>query len=385
VGLDVKDAGLECIQRARDLAPAIEAAAAQIERGRELPEQVVALLHEAQLFRMLLPRAYDGFELDLMSYAQAIEELAKGDASVAWCVGQASGCSTVAAFLKPPVARDIFGDPRSVLAWGPPGEGGATAVDGGYRVTGRWQFASGARHATWMGAHVAIRGVDGAPPMRTMLVPKSAVTLTDVWQVMGLKGTGSDNYSLADHFVPSDYTAPREHGVPYEAGPLYVFHHMIHFATSFSAISLGLARASIDAFVTLACEKQSKTLEGVLRDHPVIQYQLGLAETRLRCARAFLFESLRNAWESAVTTGELPPLDRRLALRMATTYAIGQGREIVETVYNAAGATAIFESNPFERRFRDVHAVTQQVQGHFSHIENAGKYLLGLDFSKRYI
>jgi indole-3-acetate monooxygenase len=393
VGVDVKKpAGLAYVERARALAPAIEAAAAEIERGRRLPEAIVTALHDAQLFRMLLPRAYDGAELDLPSYVEAVEALAQADASVAWCVAQASGCSTIAAFLKPETAWDIFRSPRAVVAWGPPHEGSAVIVDGGYRLTGKWQFASGSGHATWMGAHVPVREPGGtplllptgAPAMRTLLFPKNDATIADVWHVMGLKGTGSDTYSADDLFVAHDFTAPRDHAEAYVDGPLYTISHMIVFAASFGGISLGLARASLDAFVELAQTKHSKQTDVAVRDSAVVQHQIGLAEARLRAARAFLFEALRAAWQSAATTGTIP-MDERFAQRMATTYAIGQGREIVETVYNLAGASAIFESNPFERRFRDVHAVTQQIQGHFMHLENAGKYLLGLDFSRRYI
>lgn len=393
MGLDFKKpAGLEYIGRARALAPMIEAAAPEMDRARELTGAVVDALHEAQLFRMLLPRTFDGLELDFPEYVEVIEALAQADASVAWCVAQGSGCSTIAALLKPEAAWEIFRSPRAVVAWGPPHEGTAIVADGGYRVTGNWQFASGSRHATWMGAHVPVREPGGqqlllptgAPAMRTMLFRKNEVKIDDVWYVMGLRGTGSDSYSVADLFVPHDFTAPRDHPESNEDGPLYVVSHMIYFAASFAAISLGLARASLDAFIALAQSKTSKGMEAALRDSPVVQHEIGLIEARLRAARASLFETLGTAWHSARTTGNVP-LDEKFAQRLATTYAIGEGRAIVEKIYNLAGATAIFERNPFERRFRDVHAVTQQIQGHFMHIENAGKYLLGLEFSRRYI
>ncbi len=393
MGLDYKKpAGHEYVERARSLAPAIESAAAEIETGRRLPGRILDALHDAQLFRMLLPRTFDGLELDFPAYVEAIEALAMADASVAWCVAQASGCSTIAAVLDPAAAWEIFGSPRAVVAWGPPHEGEGIVVDGGYRLSGRWQFASGSGHATWMGAHVPIRDLGGkthllptgAPAMRTLLFPKAAATIEDVWHVMGLRGTGSDSYSVADLFVPRNYTAPRDHPESNESGPLYVISHMIYFAASFAAISLGLARASLDAFVALAENKQAKGMDVALRDSAIVQHDVALVEARLRAARAFLFEAIGAAWQSAVASGNVP-LDQKFAQRLATTFAIGEGREIVAKVYSLAGATALFEVNPFERRFRDVHAVTQQIQGHFMHVENAGKYLLGLDFSRRYI
>lgn len=393
MSVDVKEpSGAEYIERARALAPAIAAAAEEIERSRELPADLVAALHEARLFRMLLPRRFGGAELDLPTYVKTIEVIAQADASVAWCIAQASGCSSIAAFLKPDVARAIFGSPEAVVAWGPAHEGSAVVVEGGYRLTGNWQFASGCRHATWMGAHVPIREADGkpvllpngAPAMRTLLFPKNQATIEDVWHVMGLKGTGSHSYSVEDLFVPYDFTVPREHPKPLEDGPLYVISHMIYYAASFAAISLGIARATLDAFIELAQTKYSQQAERALRESAIVQYEVGMAQARLRAARAFLFEALQAAWEAAATSRDVP-LEERFAQRIATTYAIGQGRDIVETIYNLSGASAIFESNPFERRFRDVHAVTQQIQGHFMHIENAGKYYLGLDFSLRYL
>src|SRR5262245_23546150 len=202
----------DCVSRARALAPTIAAAAAQIERDRELPAELVAALHDAGLFRMLLPRSLGGQEVPLPLYAQAIEEIAKADASTAWCLAQTSVCSTISASLEHKVAWEIFGkDPRAVLAWGPGGSPAkAIPAEGGYRISGTWGFASGSRHANWLAAHCPEHEPDGTPRkdargqpvQRTFVVPKSSAVIADTWQVIGLKGTGSDTYTITDLFVP---------------------------------------------------------------------------------------------------------------------------------------------------------------------------------------
>jgi alkylation response protein AidB-like acyl-CoA dehydrogenase len=207
------------IARARALRPLITAHAARIEQEREIAPEVLSALHDAQLFRMLVPKSCDGAEVAPATFMQAIEELAKADGSTAWCVAQASGCSMAAAYLEPKVAREIFGDARSVMAWGPVGpDAKAVAVESGYRASGSWSFASGIKHAGWLGCHCPVveadgtprLGPDGKPAERTMLIPKASAKIKDIWRVVGLKGTGSDNYTIDDLFVPDAYTFTRE-------------------------------------------------------------------------------------------------------------------------------------------------------------------------------
>jgi indole-3-acetate monooxygenase len=378
----------DCIARARDVAPLIAAHAARTEQERAIAPAVLAALHEARLFRMLLPRSVGGWEADPATFMQAIEELAKADASTAWCVTQASGCSMTAAYLAPEVARAVFGGADAVMAWGP--GPGATAkavpVAGGYRATGTWSFASGIRHATWLGCHCPLFEPDGTPRLeadgkpaeRTMVIPKAQADVTDIWRVIGLKGTGSDRYAIADLFVPDAYTLTRETGADRrESGALYRMTTYQLFGVGFAAIALGLARAALDAFVALAAGKVPMARTTALRDNAVIQSQVALAEAKLGSARAFLVEVLAECW-ATVQRGDAPTLRQRAMLRLAGVHAAHQGKDVIDAVYHAAGATAIFEDNPFERRFRDIHAVTQQVQAHFANFEMVGQVLLGL-------
>jgi len=381
------------LERARQLQPLIEGAADRIEKEREIPAGVLAALHDSRLFRMLIPRSCDGEELEPAAFFEVMEAIATADASVAWCIGQGSGVSMAAAYLKPEVAHEIFGAPDAVVASGPPDRNSkAIVVDGGYRVTGTWTFASGSRHAQWLGGHSTVCERDGSPRLdadgkpleqRTMLFPKSSATMTDVWQVMGLKGTGSDNYSVKDLFVPADYTFTRELAADRrESGPLYRFSIFNMFGVAFSAVALGIARKVLDDFIKLAKEKVPFTSTALLRDNGQIQSQVGLSEARLQASRTYVLETFRTLYAQVAAGGSLTH-EQRINNRIVTTYAIQQAREVVNFAYHAGGATAIFESNPFERRFRDLHTVTQQGQGHYSNFEALGQTLLGTPPSRR--
>lgn len=374
------------LARARALLPLIEDSAEAGERARRLAPAVVAALHDAGLFRVLLPRSLGGGELSPAAFVRVIETVARGDGSPAWCLCQAAGCSMVAAYLDPPIAREIFGPRDAVLAWGPGPDARAVPVDGGYRVTGTWSFASGCRHATWLGGHCPIVDTDGTPrrlpdgsvESRTMLFPVTSAAIADVWHVSGLRGTGSDSFRVADLFVPRAYSVARDD--PAERrhpGPLYCFPTGSLYASGFAGVGLGLAGRALDAFVELAGEKVPRGDRRTLRDSPVVQAQVARARAQLDAARRYLVGSLEEIWDAVSATGTLT-LDQRMTIRLAATWTIHQAKEVVDTVHHAAGASAIFEASAFDRRFRDMHAVTQQLQGRQAHFETVGQHLLGL-------
>ena len=379
-------AAIDYVAGARALAPVIAAHAQEIERRRELPEGLREKLIEAGFFRLLLPRSLGGAELPPPSYVPIIEEIAKADASTAWCLNQTSGCSMTSAYLDPAAACEIFGPRHGILAWGP-GPGEARVTEGGYRVTARFSFASGSHDASWLGAHLPIVGrdgephlhADGSPVVHTLLFPKSAAQMTDIWHVVGLKGTGSDQYAVEDLFVPRDFCVARDDpGARREPGLLYHFSALQLYAAGFAAVAMGIARATLDAFVELARDKTPRGGKRTLRDNNVVQSQVAQAEARLGAARALLFGALDEITTQVACSGQLS-LDQRMTIRLASTFAIHQARDVVDIAYHAAGATAIFEANPFERRFRDIHTVSQQLQGRAEHFETVGQYLLGLD------
>jgi alkylation response protein AidB-like acyl-CoA dehydrogenase len=380
---------IDWVARARALGPTIAAAGGEVERLRGLPRPLTLALAEAGLFRLLQPRELGGGEQSPMEFAETMGEIAYYDASTAWCVGQGNGCGAAAAFLDPAVAREIFGPDDGIVAWGPPsGDATAKKVPGGWRLTGSWAFASGSHNASWFGAHIFEPGADGKPirradgglTLRTLLFPKEQAQMTDIWRVLGLRGTGSDQYSVADLFVADDHTVlhDRKLAPAKQGGLLYRFSFSNLYASGFAGLALGVARGFYDSFVALAADKTPRGAKSTLRHNNVVQSQVAQASARLRAARAFLLTSLSDIWDEVAATGEIT-LDHNATIRLASTWAIKQAREVVDELYHAAGATAIFNAAPFERRFRDIHTIAQQMQGAQRHFETVGGILLGLE------
>jgi indole-3-acetate monooxygenase len=391
--MEASTAPLEYLARAEALAPRIALAEDAIERERRLPAPLLAAMLEAGLFRLLLPRSVGGAEIDPPTFVRVIEAIAKADASTAWCLCQTTVSSLVAGWLPMDSARVMFGrDPNAILAWGAAANAPAIAAPGGYRVTGCWSFASGGRHATWLGAHCPVYEVDGKPRLgttggpivRTLLFPAAAATMTDVWQVVGLRGTASDDYAVTDLFVPEAFTVIRDDPAGRrEMGPLYGMNTNALFACGFACVALGLARSLLDAFVALALEKTPRGVKTKLRESAVVQSEIATAEARLRGARMYLMGTLGEIWDSVRRADQLS-VDQRMAIRLAATHAIRESIQVGDTAYDAAGATAIFDRNPFERRFRDLHTVAQQFQSRRSHFETVGQYLLGFEPDLRF-
>jgi indole-3-acetate monooxygenase len=376
------------IARAETVRPAVEASSKQIEETRRLPPALLDKLHEAGLFRLLLPRSSNGIETDPLTFFHVIETIARADGSTAWCLSQAGGCAMSAAYLDLPVAHAIFGnDPRAVLAWGPGPRARAIECEGGYKVTGVWSFASGSRHATWLGAHCPIFQADGSPrldadgvqPERTMLVRSADVEWTDIWNTVGLRGTASDQFALNDFFVRSDHTITREFEQECrESGPLYRMGAGTCYQVGFAGVACGIARSALDSFVDVARNKVARGTKSPLRDNAVVQSNLAQAEVNLRAARGFVLQSMADIWKD-LCGGAMITVEQRITVRMAATNAIHKAREAVDFAYNAAGATAIFETHPLERRFRDIHTVTQQLQGQLRHFETVGAFMMGAE------
>lgn len=378
-----RPAAFDLVARAQSLQDLIAREADEIERTRRLTQPVLAALIDNGLYRALLPKSVGGAEAPIDIFMQMLEEVAKADASTAWCLGQCSVCAMVAAYLGEETAREMFGTPDGILAWGSVG-GDVQAVAGGYRATGRWEFASGVRQASWLGAHVQIVEADGtrrrlasgAPEVRTILFPVASATLHDVWNVIGLKGTGTDAYTIDGLFVPEAFAAPRdEPSARRETGPLYRIPTMYVYALGFGAVALGVARATLDAAVALSRGKESFGMKP-MRDNTAVQASIGRAEAQLRAARAYLYATAAETWQHLTTQpGELNET-QRIALRLAGTWTIHQAAAVTDAAYHMAGSNAVFSANAFERRFRDMHAIAQQLQARDTHYESAGLSIL---------
>ena len=383
------DLAEDCLDRARRVAPLIESAHARIDAERELPTDVLEAMHGAELFRMSLPRSLGGGEVSPPILAGMTEIIAKADASAGWCLGQGTGCAMSAAFLDEGPAKHVFGPKNAVLAWGAGQAGKAVACEGGYKVTGSWQFASGGKHATWLGGHSKVFEADGSPRMtedgrhadRTALFPREVADIHDDWHVMGLKGTRSEGYTVTDLFVADELTLDRDN--PKEcrnAAPLYVFPTTLVYASCFSGVALGIGRGALDDLITLATTKTQRSARSSMRESPVFHTEIAELEARWGAARAYQQSILRDVTDDVSESGMLS-VENRARIRLAATHAINETTNVVHRVYRMAGSSAIFENAPFERRFRDMHAVSQQMQARQSHYETVGRQIMGLDSS----
>jgi alkylation response protein AidB-like acyl-CoA dehydrogenase len=377
------------VARARELARLIAAEADAIERGRRLTEPVVEELHRARFFRMLYPRSVGGDEVEPAVYIDAVGELARADGSVGWCASIANSTGLFASYLDPAAARTVFGGPRATCAWGPPNDCRGIAVPGGYRVTGRWDFASGCRHASWMGAHGTVVEPDGSlrlnnfgrPTLRTWLFPVEQARLLDNWDPIGLRGTASESYSVEDLFVPEELTGTREDPtLRREPGPLYAFPQQTLYSVGIASVALGIARGMLDAFIELALRKTPRGT-GRLADSAVIQAELARAEARLGAARCYLIDTVTDIYRRAgqMASTDAAPIDipNRARARLAGSNAISGAVDVANRTYKAAGVDAIFPGSPFERRFRDINTLSQQIQSRDAHYETVGQVLLG--------
>jgi len=373
------------LDAARRLAPEIRACADRIEAERELPRPLFEQLADAGFFHLALPRSLGCPELQLPSYIQVINELGRADASTAWAINQGAIFATFAARMPRTAARVIWIDtPRAVVANTPLATMRARAVPGGYRVSGSGGFSTGCRHASWLAAHAQILEndqpvihEDGHAETRFLFVAASEAEMLDTWHVRGMRGTGTHHFAVNDVFVPAERTVLSQPAAPLiETGPLYRIPRTLLFASGDASVALGVARAALDAFVELAGAKTPRRLTGLLREQPMVQADVGLAEARLRSGHALLVEAVNEMWSAALA--DAVDLEQRAGLRLAATHAIRLAVDVVDAVYNASGATAIYESHVLQRYFQDVHVISQHIQSRRAHYELVGRFWLGL-------
>ncbi len=376
---------LSPLAAARQLVPQIRAYAEEIEAERELPRPLFEALADAGMFHLAMPRALGCPELDLPTYIQVIEELGKADASTAWVINQGAIFATYSSRMPHTMARAIWIDPpRSVVSNTPAATAEAVAVPGGYRVTGCQGFSTGCRHATWVAAHAQVIDngrprmlEDGQPETRYLFIPVGEADLLDTWKVRGLRGTGTHHFSVRDVFVPEIRSVLSFAAPLVETGPLYQIPRTLVFASGDAAVAVGVARQCLTTFYELAGVKTARAMQGSLREQAMVQADIGLAEATLRAARAFLTESVRDLWNEVITTGT-PSVERRATLRLAATHTLREAIEVVDTVYNAAGATSVYIEHAIQRAFQDIHVMSQHLQARRAHYELMGRYWMGL-------
>jgi alkylation response protein AidB-like acyl-CoA dehydrogenase len=369
----------------RALVPDIKAAADDIERDRHLPRRVVDAMARAGVFRLCVPRAVGGLEADPLTLLRVIETLARADGSAGWCamIGATSGVTS--AYLRTDVAQEIYGDPLIVTGGVFAPKGTAVAVDGGYRVSGRWPFASGCEHCAWLmgGSVIEENGelrrlANGMPDARMMLFPASDVRIIDTWAVAGLRGTGSHDIAVSDIIVPHERSVSLSSDRPCHAGPLFVFPVFGLLALGIAAVALGIARSAIEELTALAQDKTPAGGRRRLADRSMVQVDLAQAEAVLGAARAFVDEVVAETWDAAVRDGAIATT-QRARLRLAATHATSSAAQVVDRMYNAGGGTSVYTTSLLQRHFRDVHVATQHLMVSPATYELVGRVLFGID------
>jgi indole-3-acetate monooxygenase len=356
--------------RAREIADMARGMAHEIDAERRLPAELVGALRESGLLRAGAPVEVEGLELAPGMALRCAEEVARGDASAGWCVSIAITSSLLVAYLPPAHRDELFGDGRGVAAgvWAPNGK--ARSAPGGVAVSGRWAFCSGITHADVLFAGCWL---DDRPVV--VALPTEQLQVLDTWHTLGLRGTGSHDAVADDVFVPDERVISLFDG-PLINRPLYRFPPFGFFAACITAAAMGNARAAIDNFVELAGVKKGVASSRTLAERPTIQGAVATAESALEGARALYYQAIETAWRAS--QDELPvPVEARSRLRLAATHGVRTAAEVVRTMYDLAGGSAIYDGAPLQRRFRDAFTATAHFQVNQASRELPGRILLG--------
>jgi indole-3-acetate monooxygenase len=380
--------GESILNAATALSSAIRERRDQIERERRLPLDLVDALKKAGVFRIAMPRAWGGPELDPITQLRVIEALSVADASVGWCAMIGSEGGYLSGFLDQQVAREMYSDIDAVTAVALTPTGKAVKTKGGYRVSGRWPFASGCQHSTWLVGGCLVYDGDrqltdsgGVPLTRQCFFPTKEAQILDTWYTTGLRGSGSCDFVISDFSVPEEHTFSFQELKFYREGPLYRFFFNVLF--NFCGPALGGARAAIDALIEAGTRQRRMTTiggklqAGELRDDSFVQDSAARAEATLAAARAYLFTTLSEFWETLVARREIPP--RLLAhFLMVSSQVYAMSTQAVEYAYKARGGSSVYASNILDRCMRDMLTMNQHTVNSLRSYTMSGRILLGL-------
>jgi indole-3-acetate monooxygenase len=371
------------LDAARAFHPRILSERERIEAERRISDDLARELARAGFFRISLPAVYGGLDLLPTESIAIFEELAKADASVAWCVwnGNAHWSATQ---LAPEAAREVFADPDVIITSSTQPKGRADVVEGGFRVSGRWSLVSGCQISDWVQLTCIVHEngtphllPNGMPQARFMFCRTSDVEIIDTWNAGGLRGTGSHDVAARDLFVP-------ERLASFFLDPVvlpearYRVPSWTREIPGCAAIALGIARAALDALVELAGAKKPERSGQLLAEDRGAQGRFAQAEALVRSARLFLYDSLTRVQDDALFGREITA-QTRAEVRLASTYAVNSAVQAMDLAFLTAGASALYTSSPLERAIRDVHAITQHISVQPRIMEAAGRILFGLE------
>lgn len=364
---------MSLLDSAISLQPRLAALSPEIEKGRRVPLELAQELATLGAYRMLVPEAYGGLEVHPRTFVEVLEALALGDAATGWTVMTGATTGLAAAYLSPTVGASLFGDPATIYAgvFAPSGRAEPVPGEGGFRLSGRWAWASGVENAGLRMAGAVVPGEAG-PQLRSFLFPAEVSRVVDTWDVSGLRGTGSHDLVLEDVFIPEDHTLSLVDQAPAIQTPLYRFSLFGLLALGVSAVGLGIGRAALDELKGLATRK--KVGRKALADTEMAQIRFAEAEGELSAARALVMASVDEAWSAPeVTDGT------KAQLRLAATHAARASARAVDTAYGLGGGASVHSRSPLQRAFRDVHTMTQHIMVAEPSLKPVGRVLLGLD------
>lgn len=368
---------VEMRERARRLVPVLRERQQKTETLRRLPDETLAELHAAGLFRIHQPARVGGSELPFRAIVEIGAIIAQGCASTAWVMTNLISHHWMLGYFPGETQHEIWSDNPDHLI----GSafiftcGKATRVAGGYRISGRWPFSSGVDPSTWLLVGALVEGESGDAAYRMFLVPQGSWRVIDTWHVMGLIGTGSQDIEISHVFVPERRTLAladvRGGSGPWSAanpGPLHRLPMMALFAYVVGAVPLGIAQATVEQF-TAATKTRLGTYSGkALADLPTLQIRIAEAGALAAAAEALMLKGCDEATAFA-EADEVPPLETKARWRRDGAYAAGMCAHAVDLLFTGAGGGAIYQRNPLQRAFRDVHAAlghqasTWDVQG----------------------
>jgi len=369
--------------RTKALQPIIEAHRSEGDSLRRLPDAIAEAFADANVYRLLLPEEFGGEAVDPITYFDLVEEVSSYDGSVGWNYSIGTTAAIMIGDLPVRLLQSIFAGPDSCVAGAATPPGRAIAVDGGYRVTGRWAWASGIHQAKWVSANCLVfdgeqprRSADGGPVALGFVFPKAACKVLDTWHVGGMRGTGSTEFELADYFIPAEYAVRFFSGESPHPFPIFRLPPTF-FGYNHVCVLTGIARSAVSALKALAKTKISSITGGSLRDDVQAQYSVARAEALVESSGLNVKEAFRPLW-TKVVAGEPIPAEMRARVRRAVAHAAECAVEAVQLCYRAAGGTAIFEAAPFERALRDVNAAASHITMRRTMMEEAGRVAFGL-------
>lgn len=361
-----------------DLAGLARDSATAADQLRRTSDRIAIGIASAGLYKLWVPRDFGGGELDLPTSVSIFEEASAIDGSFGWAVTIGTGGGLFAAFLEPGAAHEIFGPDDALIAGSGKPSGIADMVEGGYRASGRWRYASGAHNATTFTANCFIRDrgqpvmdADGLPLIRAMSFPASCVEIQETWDTIGMRGTGSHDFSVEEVFVPAANTFSVFTDAPTAHGPLY----RVPFATcaqvSFAAVAIGIARHALEAFPAEA----SALRHGNSANLQVIHERFAEAAAQVASARQWFHAQVRECWDTITRGGELLP--RQLAsVALSCTHATASAVRAVDSLYDLGGMTAMRADSELGRCWRDIHGVSMHVSVRSTGFAAAGAALL---------